>query len=194
MLLVGAIEAVGELRDLRAAPVMRQILDGAESNAEVARAAAEALGTFETDDEVAFLAAHARAGDRFERAAISGLGFARGAASVAALRARLESHPPAETAEALADAIGWLGSSWAWTALGPARHEEGTALRDELSATLVAAFPTYEGAAREAIARALLVIDHPSTPNRLATLRAHASPALASSLQSLERRWLRVTR
>jgi HEAT repeat protein len=196
MLLVGAIEAVGELRDARTVSVMRQFLDGNEANAQILRAAADALGTVAdrpgAEDEIAYLAAHAKAGDRLERAAISGLGYTRHAIAVAALRARLENRPSAEVAEAVADAMGFLGSSWAWTALGPARADEGLDLRDELSVALTSAYAAYQARARAAIGRALLMIDHPSTPNRLAALRSGADPSLAADVQALERRWLHL--
>jgi hypothetical protein len=192
MVLVGAIEAVGELKDLRAQGVMRAILDGPEANAQIARAAAEALGQLESDDAVAWLAAHAVAGDRRERAAIAGLAFARKPVAVAALRARLATHPDSGTVEKLADAMGFNGSSWAWQALGPARADEGLALRGELSNELVAAYARYDGRAREAIGRALLMIDHPSAPNRLSALSASANATLAADLQALQQRWLRL--
>jgi hypothetical protein len=192
MVLVGAIEAVGVLKDARSSGVMKAILDGNESNAAIARAAAEALGRLESDDAVAFLAAHAVAGDRRERAAVAGLAFARTAPSVAALRALLVTRPDAETTEKLADAMGFNGSSWAWVALGPARAEEGLALRGELSNELTAAYPQYQGRAREAIGRALLTIDHPSAPNRLAALVSGADQALAADLQALQQRWLHL--
>jgi len=192
MLRVGALEAIGALRDRRAAPVLRQILDGNERNAPVDRAAAEALGMLADDDSIAYLAAQAVAGDARERAAIAGLGFARRAPAVVALRARLDSGPSESLVEPLAEAMGWLGSSWAWQALGPTRADEGLALRDELSASLVRAYPLHRGHAREAIARALLMIDHPSTPNRLAQLHGGADQTLLADLQSLEHRWLRV--
>jgi hypothetical protein len=192
MVLVGAIEAVGVLKDTRSAAVMKAILDGNESNAAIARAAAESLGQLESDDAVAFLAAHAIAGDRRERAAIAGLGFARTATSVSALRARLAARPDAETTEKVADAMAFNGSSWAWVALGPARADEGLALRGELSNELAAAYPQFQGRAREAIGRALLAIDHPSAPNRLAALSNGADPALRADLQALQQRWLHL--
>lgn len=197
MLLVGAIEAVGALHDRRSAPVMRQLLDGPESSAApVARAAAEALGALadlpDGDGELSFLVERATAGHPRERASIAGLGFARRPAAVAALRARLESAPSPGLTEVIAGAMGWLGSSWAWNALGPGRADEGLALRDELSASLVPAYAASSGRAREAIGRALLMIDHPATPNRLAALHATSDPTLAADLQELERRWLRL--
>jgi len=192
MVLVGAIEAVGALKDARSAPVMTAILDGNEPDADVARAAAQALGQLEDADATATLAAHALAGHRRERAAIAGLAYARQPAAVAALRARLLARPDADTVEKVAEAMGFNGSSWAWVALGPSRAAEGLALRGELSDALVTAYAQYTGRAREAIGRALLMIDHPSAPNRLAALASSGDKALVADLQALQQRWLHL--
>jgi hypothetical protein len=56
---------------------------------------------------------------------------------------------------------------------------------------LLAAYPAYEGRARASIGEALLVIEHPATPNALADLRLRAGSGLASDLQQLEARFIR---
>jgi HEAT repeat protein len=185
---VSAIEAVGALRDHRARPVMYKILDDATANERVARAAAEALGQLDDPDELAYLVARGTSGDRRERAALFGIGYVRRPAAAAALQARLVARPDADTTEVIAAAMGWLGSSWAWAAFGPARADEGLALRGELAGALVAALPGYRGRARTAIADALVMIDHPSTARRIEALRARSDRALAVELQALSDR------
>ncbi len=192
IVLTSAIEAVGVLRDARTAAVMQAILDGQEANPAIARAAAESLGRLADDRSLSYLVARAVAKNPRERAAIAGLAYARRPLAVSALAARLEERPESGTAEKIADAMGFLGSSWAWTALGPAQAEQGLALRLKLSNALCAAYPAYPGPTREAIGRALLMIDHPSLPDRLAELSRNADRALAVDLQSLRQGWLRT--
>lgn len=190
MLLEGALEALGELRDPRTAPALRAILDGPEADADVARAAAEALGRLGDSDAAVFLTARAAAGHPRERAALAGLSHCRRSDVADFLGARLDAQPDPASAVAIADAASFLGSSWAWTALGPSRADEGLAIRAHLSAAALRAYPRYSGAAREALGRTLLVLAHPGTPNALAQLRASAEPPLAADLQALERRLL----
>jgi HEAT repeat protein len=192
IVLVGAIEAVGVLKDARSAAVMRAILDGPEQNPEIMRAAAVALGQLEDEESLAYLVSHAVPGDGRERAAITGLGYARRPLAARALSARLDARPEPAIAEKVADSMGFMGSSWAWITLGEAHADEGLALRAELSSALITAFPAYKGRAREAIGRALLVIDHPSAPRQLATLTAGTDRTLATDVQALKERWLRL--
>jgi hypothetical protein len=190
-LLVAGLEAIGKLRDRRALPVVRGLFEAGETSPGVARAAAQAIGQLGGTDDAAYLAARALPGDSREDAALYGLGYCRLTPAAQHLEARLAARPPTETVRTIADAMAQLGSSWAWEALGPSRAAEGDALRAGLAATLVAALPHYQGPARDAIEDALLVVAHPSTPNRLAALRKHADPSLAAALQALEHRWLR---
>ncbi len=190
VLLVGALEAIGAIGDRRAAPLLRQLVDGPEDDLAIVRAAAEALGTLAGDEEVAFLNARATTGNPRELLAIAGLAYCRRPAAAAHLAARLDSHPDAQTAAALADAAGFLGSSWAWVAYGPSRAAEGDAIRAQLADTLLRTFTNYPAPTRDAAARALLMVDHATTPNRLASLPT--DPALAADIQQLQRRWLRL--
>jgi hypothetical protein len=107
------------------------------------------------------------------------------------LAARLAAHPDDATAAALADAIAFHGSSWAWEALGPTRASDGERARLQLTQALLAAYPGYQGATRQAIGDALVTVAHPTTANALADLRARSPQALAADLQHLERRLTR---
>jgi hypothetical protein len=190
MVVAGALEALGALRDRRAASTFRASVDSGDET--IARAGAEGLGMLGGPDEERFLIARAVEGDARERAAIAGLGRLRSPRSATYLASRLDARPSGETARALAEAMGLCGSSWAWEALGPTRNQNTDAVREPLAASLAAALPAYEGYTREALEIALLAVDHPSTPNRLAQLRVNAAPALAADLQNLERHWLRI--
>jgi hypothetical protein len=191
MLLVGALEAVGALRDARSAAVMQGILDGPEPSESITRAAAEALGQLGDDRSLIYLVAHAVSGDRREQAAIAGLAYVRRPLAVFTLASRLRIQPEDAIAQRLADAMGFSGSSWAWEALGKGRADEGLAQREELSRALCDAYPVYQGRTRETIGRALLMIHHPSLPAQLAALDVAADRALLADLQALRQRWLR---
>jgi len=190
MVVAGALEALAQLRDRRAAASFRAAADGGDET--IARAAAEGLGMLGGPDEERFLIARAVEGGAHERAAIAGLGRLRTTRSSAHLAARLAAHPSPAVPAALADAMAFCGSSWPWQALGPTHDQDGEAVRELLAAALADALPAYQGATREALGVALLAVGHASTPNRLARLRASASAPLAADLQDLERRWLRM--
>jgi len=185
-----AVEALIKLADLRAAPLLRTLLDS-DPDDDVARGAADALGVLETREEALFLIARAQPGAARDRAAISGLSLCRRPEVAAHLAARLSAHPDDATAAALADAIAFYGSSWAWEALGPTRAADGERARLRLTQALLAAYPGYRGHARQALGDALVTVAHPTAPNALSDLRARAPQALAADLQSLERRLTR---
>ena len=187
--LVSAIEALAAMKDRRALAAYHQIVDGLETEPLIVRAATQAIGALDTEEDASYLIARAQPGQPRELAAIAGLGYCRRTSAATHLSARLDAHPAATETAAIAEAMGWLGSSWAWTALGPQRAAEGAQLRDRLAASLVAAYPNYSGQERQAIGEALLLVEHPATPNRLAQLRAHADVPLAADLLSLERRF-----
>lgn len=187
---LGMLEALKKLKDGHTAPVMQRLLEGQEDNAEIANVAAENLGMLARDGDVAFLAAHAVAGDRRDVAAITGLGFARTAAASNVLTQRLAAETQdSPVVETLARALGWQGSSWAWTAAGPARAEEGLALRTANHQALAAAYVAHKGAARTALGHALLMVEHPDSPALLATLSQGKDAALARDVAALQKRF-----
>ncbi len=193
MLRSSAVEAIARLQDRRALPLMQQLLDQ-DDDADVQRGAAETIGRLETREDALFLIARAQAGAANELPAIGGLQFCRRPEVASHLAARLAAHPADSTVVALSRAIGFYGSSWAWEALGPARAQEGAAARQKLSDALLAAYPGYQGRARAELGDALIVVEHPATPNALASLRVRADQSLAADLQVLESRFLRLSR
>jgi hypothetical protein len=157
--LVGVVEALGALREPRAAPLLHSWFDREDASLPVARAVGEALGRLCHDREVAFLVARGVAGQRREREALSGLGHCRRRDAAAHLTARLDGNPDAPVATTLAEALGWLGSSWAWQAKGAAHAVEGEALRDDAARALRAAQTRYRDPETQArIADALKMV------------------------------------
>jgi hypothetical protein len=186
VLLVGALEAVGSISDRRATPVLARILDSDEPSHAVARAAAEALGGLCGDEELKVLSGHAAPGARRELEAIAGLGHCRRDGAAQLLVARLTDAHEARTARALALAMGHLGSSWAWQALGPARAQEGDTLRGQLVEALVRSFAEQPAEVQRASEHALRMLEHPSTAARVAEARAQARPEARAAFDRLE--------
>jgi hypothetical protein len=177
----GLLEAVGVLRDPRAAPVLRAAFARSRSRA-VVRAAAAALGRLCDDRSRELLGWHAaRRGER-ALAAVRGLGQCRRRESAEQLAALLEATTEPTTAEAASEALGTIGSSWAWRALGPARADDATAIRDRALAALLLGYAQQHGAAQRAAGRALDMLEHPDTRRRARDLGGKLDPAAESAL------------
>lgn len=176
-----AAEAVGRARLVEAAPVFRSILDGSGDEPRIAHSAAAGLGRLCGDEEVQYLAGLAAPGGRRTAVAVAGLGYCRRGSAADALVARLHAAPDASVSRAL----GALGSSWAWEALGPERRAEGEEVRAAIARALIAAYPSSEGEARKELERALLMVRAPETTALLTAKRAshpEAAPAIDALL------------
>ncbi|MCC6525489.1 MAG: hypothetical protein IT373_22755 [Polyangiaceae bacterium] len=183
-LAVGMLQAVGRLRDPRAAPAVRAAFLASRPESRVAHFAARALGDACDGDEASrSLLAEALGGARL-RAAIAGLGQCRGLPSARLLAAALEKAVDPGDAILLAAALGAQGSSWAWRALGVERQAEGEAVRAHLSAPLGAAYFRFAGETRRALARAIRMVEHPALA---AALRARRAAADAATVAEVER-------
>ncbi len=163
----GLLQAIGALRDPRAAPVLAAAFAGA-TDPVLAERAAEGLGALCRPVDRALLASRADAGDPLRAAAVAGLGRCRVAASVQRLAAIMAEPLDEETAAKVARALGYVGSSWALRADGTVPDAEADAIRRAAARALVDAYRRHGGAAREAIARALLMVEHPASVGWLA--------------------------
>jgi hypothetical protein len=140
---------------------------------EVAEAAARGVGRLCRDEDIAFLAESSAV------AASQGLGFCRRGETGPALRRRLSAASGDEALVAAAEASGNWGSSWAWKALGPQASEASLAERAAVARQLVARLATAPDGARQAIVRALLLLELPETPALAASLDETAPEAAA---------------
>lgn len=175
-LVIGMLEAVGAIRDPRSAPVLKAIFDGPVHDATVVRAAGEALGRLCGDAELATLIKHDTAADPRRQGAIHGLGQCMRIEAAKRLSATLASAPDEATAASAAHALGLVGSSWAWATLGASAAATGNAVREIAARALVAALPRHGGAARDRVAKAMVMVDHPVLPGLLTAARGTASP------------------
>jgi HEAT repeat protein len=188
---IGVIEAVGGIRDTRAMPALAKVFETTR-DIDTVRASANAIGKLGTDDGVAMLITAAKkfqASDPArERAILSGLHDCRREAAANFLAQRLDGQPTdAETAKVLIKSLGGVGNSWAWKTL-PNQKELATT-RGAAAQALVRAFVHYSGDLREHAAKALLVIDDPSTPALVAKAKSGASRETATALDDLDKRF-----
>lgn len=172
---VGLIEALGALRDPRSVEVLAPLLD--DSDELVVRVAAEAVG--KSGDEKLLVS-------RFDReAVVAGAGTCRTRGMASALAAVVARRASPALVKAAVRALGDVGSSWAWkTGKVPAASEEGE-VRAIAAAALVDAFVGFDGEIRQAASNALMVVDDPSTPARIATAKAGASVDTVGALDKL---------
>lgn len=191
---LGLIEAVGLVRDARAVPVLARVVEKATTQADdlsAAHVAADALGRIGSDDAYAALTAALAASDKAgttekSQAILAGIGSCRRADAARLLAKRLDGHPDDRTAKVLAKALGTVGNAWAWQTLS-ARGEEA-ATRETAARALVRAFVAYEGEAREAAAKAFLVVDDPRAATMISDARASAPRGAQLALDDLAKR------
>ncbi|MRG93298.1 HEAT repeat domain-containing protein [Polyangium spumosum] len=186
---VGLVEAAGTLRDGRAAPVLFAILDAPEENPDLVRAAASALGKLGTDAAAQKLVALAKKEGPKQKGVLAGMGDCRRLVVAEALASTLAARPDAETAIVVARSLGDVGSAWAWQTPIIAASGEEEAVRSTAARALVASYLRYEGEARAAITKAVLIVDHPSTPALVEQAKRGARPGDQAALDALLERF-----
>ncbi len=187
----GLIEAIGMIRDARAIPVLTKLLELSRED-KTTRSASEALARIGTDEALRVLFTTATAAktagaiDR-ERAVLSGLHDARREAAARFLAKRLRSGVDDDTARILTRSLGGVGNAWAWKTL--ADQTESSATRAVAAEALVDAYVRFGGEVREQAAKALLVVDDPSTPSLISLAKQSASGDLSVALDQLDKRF-----
>ncbi len=159
------LQAVGQLRDFRAAPVLKAVIVRGPAQLLITSAATAAYGKLLCDEATAWLVEALAAADGERRLGIlRGLGSCRRALAVDALAAALRARPDAKEAHIIAKSLGDAGSSWAWRTPMVAATGDEDAVRSMAAAALAEMWPAYDGQAQKKISHALLVVDHPDTP------------------------------
>jgi hypothetical protein len=188
---VGLLEAIGIIRDARAVPVLARVAVR-ERDVDTTRASADALGRIGTDEAYGALvsaleSAEKTAGggvaDQRVHALLAGVGSSRRVDGTTLLAKRLDAHPDAATAKALAKALGTAGNAWAWKTLSSRTDE--AAVRETAARALVKAYVAYPGEARSAASNALMVVDDAHMPALVADARRTASPEQGLALDEL---------
>ena len=180
------LEAVGKLRDLRAAPVLEVVISRGPAQLVVTSAAPAAYGKLLTDEAAAWLVDALASADGTRRLGIlRGLGTCRRAHAVDALAGALRARPDAEEAHIVAKSLGDAGSSWAWRTPVVAATGDEDAVRAIAAGALAEMWPAYEGQAQKKIGHALLVVDHPDTPALLRKALESSDDATKAAGQAL---------
>jgi hypothetical protein len=182
----GLIEAVGALRDARSAPVLLAVLQGGETDFVVVRAAASAYGKLGTDNVAGDLIRLSRVQGPRQAPILAGMGHCR-RTSVANELARVLSRRPAPaTAMHVARSLGDVGSAWAWETSSLSSNPEGATVRAIAAQSLVDAYLSYDGDVRSMAAKALMVVNAPSTSALVSSARSTARADQLLALDELE--------
>ncbi len=158
-LIVGMLEAVGHQRDARGSAVAQAIFKADNHPSLVTQTAAEAMGQLCDDSSLELLSTSLASPKRM--AAIDGLGECRNVEAAQLLADQLDASTSAGEAERIASAMGVMSSSWAWETLGNERAAEGLTVRTIASEALSRGFLRYDGAARDAHRRGLIMAQLP---------------------------------
>ncbi|MBM4359890.1 MAG: hypothetical protein FJ096_17440 [Deltaproteobacteria bacterium] len=156
-LVEGMLSAVARLRDARASAPMRAAFVTTQPEW-ASRGIATALGKLCDAASFERLTGSLRDGAR-RGAAIDGLGECRTVDAARTLSAELARATSAEESAAIARALGNLGASWAWRALGASRQAEGKEARAIIATALVRSYPETRGESRVRHRAALAMLD-----------------------------------
>ncbi|MEZ4293622.1 MAG: hypothetical protein R3B70_01500 [Polyangiaceae bacterium] len=180
---VGLLEASSSLRDKRGAPIYTAIFEGKTKNADILRAAAEAMGRLCGDAELASLKKHTAATDALRPHALRGLSQCRRKESAEHLATLLAS-ADAASAPPIADALGLAASSWAWKAMGKSQAAAAKDVQSIAAKALVASFVKHKDA-RPSAQKALLLVASPDSTALLQGARPAADAPTRVAIDTL---------
>jgi len=180
---VALIEALGLLHDVRTEPVVLALLAKRDADVPLLRASVEAGSRLGTRATISKIVALKPTDPGLRRAVWEGMGECHSLPCVQTLGAALAAGTDAEGIAILARSLGRAASSWAWQTPALAATGEGPTVRAAAAKALVNALPASSvGAPRDALFRALGVVEDPSTAQLLKDLRKKADADLARDL------------
>jgi HEAT repeat protein len=197
---IGALEALGVQRDVRARPVLEAALRApAGEDPQVVRAAAEALGRLGDDAAVQTLLHLAQPGMPHQAAVLAGMGSCRRSETTGRLMIELmaEKLPEPAQGRALVRALSDAGNAWAWQTPAVRKYAtEEREVRSKAAYALIWAYVRYEDDVRQEAFNALRVVDSPDTAAQMAEVRKSAvllrglaeTPAIYAALDELAKR------
>ncbi len=184
---LGMIEAVGYLKDSRSVPVLTAIFaDEAEQTA-TALAAATALGMVCDTAAVQLLERKAFDGSKTRLAALSGLGQCRSVQTANTLASALRGAQDDATRQVIIQALGTLGSSWAWAALGKDNADTGAKVRVQACDVLIETFVAAP-ARRAESKRAILKCEASNAIARIQAAKRGQNADTVKALEDLEKK------
>jgi len=179
----GMLSEVGRLHDVRAAAALQAAFASSQPEP-LLRTAGRALGRLCDAGSRGVLKASLKDGAR-RLAALDGLGECRSAEAAKVLAAELDASTSKSDAASLARALGNLGSSWAWQALGASRQAEGDEAREVAAAALVRNYARYDGDVRAAQRSALTMVEFAGTGRIVTAQQRNIDEATAKELDSV---------
>ncbi len=183
---LGVIEALGRLHEERAVPVLAAVVKGPESDADLLKATTLALARIGTKEALEPLFS-APADKRLF--ALAALGDARQELTAEFLAKELarETNPAAQGV--LIEALGRLGSSWAWATPTRAASGQGEAARTIAARALVQVAPRIGADLKGDLELALAMVEHEKTREMIAVEKSRVSPADARAFDALKLRF-----
>ena len=142
-------------------PVLVAVL-AREGDFATTRTSAEAVARMDSDEAAsALVAAVGKASGERATAILAGMGSCHRAVVARTLADWLAARPDDAAARHVMKSLGHVGSAWAWKTL--AERGDEAASRETAARALVSAYVHYTGEARDAAAKALLVVDDSHT-------------------------------
>lgn len=182
----GLLEALGELGDLRAAPLLDAVVASRPADYHVMRSAVVARAWLGDAEGTAQLVALASEEGPHRTAALAGLGFTRRLEAAQALEAALvETHDVARTL-AVMDALADVGNAWVWPLIVDGRKADEAAVRETATRALLGAYLRLDGDLRQKAASMMLVVVTPESERLVAAAYANATPAQSRALDALK--------
>lgn len=189
---VGALEALAELKDPRALPVLIAILEQPGTvDFDVQKAAAWSLGALQSDEAAKHLVRLSRNDSVTAMAVQAGMGSCRRAVIAKELSADLSKTTEPKQVKWLTKALGEVGNAWAWKTPSVTFKGEEAQVKAEAAKALMAAFVRGDAEAKSWASNALMVVDAPSTPALILEAKVGADAALAAELDGLAARFAR---
>lgn len=170
----GLVIALGELKMTDAAPVFQRIFDDPSASDQLVQSAAVAMGRLGGMQQRASLMQALKKSGKKRDGALWGLRHVRAVPIVDAIVPLLESDSE-QTVVLAANALGYQGSSWAWKTGNAGQSAEQMPIRTRCMNALLKVYLRSESEAREAIARALTMVEHPQTLAKIDAMIANTS-------------------
>lgn len=185
---IGLLDALGKLRDNRAAAVLEAVCRNEDTDIMTLTAAASALARLETDESAAVLLELANEPAERGHAVLAGMGHCRRLAVTRRLADALPHQTDPARHRDVARSLATAANGLVWRS-GLARHrEEGAELREIAARVLFEDYTARPDAFRHALLTALLVVDHPDLAGWINDRRTNADPTLDAVLGTLVRR------
>ena len=159
------VVALGNLRMPEARPVLQQVFQSTSSDVGLVHAAAAGLGMLGDSQSRAVLLNALHSSGKTQEGALNGLRYVRDMGAVNAVAKVLRSSP--STVQFAARALGYQGSSWAWRTGNAGSAADEMPIRARCMEVLLQEYLRHSGEDREAITRALSMVQHPATIARI---------------------------